>query len=264
MTVSTENPTRRGHRCASASDRLLLARSLYVRDAFDGRAPSWLQIAKRAIRILDQAEREEQKAEERRARYTRKGDRRPVEAVAKGKATAKKHRRQRSAKRGSARRLAQRAEHGPRLFPREMSATAIVLSALEPGRFYLRSQIRAVCPQLPSGTLEALLGREMVDATGLLERAQNPSWDGIGGTLRPKGADCRPERLSRWRYRLSAAGEAARKDVAANPAAWSVRARWRAGLQRAQSMPQPHSWAAFGGRPQALRPEKAPADPFHA
>ena len=164
-------------------------------ETFNGRPPTWLQIAKRAIKILDRAEREERKAEERWARFTKKGDCRPIAVVEKGKATAKKRRRAHSAKRSSARRLAQREEHGARLFPREMSATAIVLLALEPGRWYLRSQIRALVPELPSGTLDALLGQALVAATGLLERAPNPFWDGRRGTLRSKGADSRPELL---------------------------------------------------------------------
>ena len=233
-------------------------------DAFNGRAPTWLQIAKRAIRILDRDERDARRAEERWARFTKKGDRRSVEAIEKGKTTTKKCRHQRSSARSSERRLAQRAEHATRRFPREMSAVAIVLSALEPG-WYIRSQIREACPELPAGTLEALLGRELVGPRGLLERSLNPLWDGISGTLRPKAADTSPERLSRWRYRLSAAGEAAREDVLANPAAWTVGARWRAGVEKARLTPQPHSWKAFGGRRVGGRcvpaAQEAPADP---
>ena len=129
-----------------------------VMDALNGCAPSWLQLARQAIKILDRAEREARVAEERSARFTRKRDRRPMEAVAKGKATAKKRRPAHFAKRSSARRLAQRAELGARRFPRELSATAIVLKAMAPGHWYFRSQIRAACPELPAGSLSALLG----------------------------------------------------------------------------------------------------------
>ena len=235
----------------SASVRAHLGRSLYIRDALDGRAPSWLRIAKGAIKLLDREEREARKAEERWARFTKKGNRRPVEAVEKGKATAKRQRQQRSAKLSSARRLAQKAEHGAQLCPRELSAVAIVLSALEPGRWYLRSQIREACPELPGGSLSALLGRRLLHYPALLERALNPLRDEFRGGLRPKDVDTSPERRSRWRYRLTAAGEAARAEILTDPTKWSATARLQAGLQNARAVPQPHgreAWPQLYGR----------------
>ena len=196
---------------------------------------------------LDKIDAIERRCQAKADRWTKKGDHRPIEAVDRGKATAIRRRRQRSGARSSERRLAQRAEHTARLFPRKVCATAIVLSALTPARWYLRSQIRAACLELPLGSLEALLGRGLIQAGGFLEREPNPTWDGLEGTLRRKGSDTSPERLSRWRYRLTAAGEAARNDVSANPAAWTVRARWRAGVEKARLTPQPHSWKAFRG-----------------
>jgi hypothetical protein len=76
-----------------------------------------------------------------------------MEAVEKGKLTARRRRRQRASKSSAVRRQAQTAEVAARRFPREISATAIVLSALEPGRSYLRSEIHAACPELPSGAV---------------------------------------------------------------------------------------------------------------
>ena len=134
------------------------------------------------------------------SRWTRRGDRRSIETVEKGKATALRNRRKRARARGNARRAAQSAELGARRFRRELSATAVVLKAIEPGRWYLRSDIRAACPELPGGALRALLG---LSYPALLERAPNPAWDGKRGSRRPKGADTSPERRSKWRWRLT-------------------------------------------------------------
>ena len=213
-----------------------------------------------AIDALDNLDKVERRRQARADRWTKKGDRRSIKAVEKGKKTAIRRRRQRSGARSSERRRAQRANHTARLFPREISAAAIVLSALEPGRWYLRSEIHGACPELPSGALEALLGRGLIQAGGFLEREPNPTWDGLEGTLRRKGSDTSPERLSRWRYRLTAAGGAAKNDVSANPAAWTVSTRRQAALERAQAAPKPHTWAAHGGRP-VPKSHKAPADP---
>ena len=91
MTASTKRPTtegRSGRQRVRASGHSLLAGSPDVMKTFDSRPPTWLQLAKQAIKILDREERETRKAEERWARFTKKGDRRPVEAIEKGKATA--------------------------------------------------------------------------------------------------------------------------------------------------------------------------------
>ena len=90
----------------------------------------WVRITRRAIAVLDRYEREVKQAEERWARFTKKGDRRPIEAIESGKATVQRKHRQRSAKCSSARRLAQRKDHGARLVPREMSAAASTRSQL--------------------------------------------------------------------------------------------------------------------------------------
>ena len=90
----------------------------------------WVRITRRAIAVLDRYEREVKQAEERWARFTKKGDRRPIEAIERGKATVQRKHRQRSAKCSSARRLAQRKDHGARLVPREMSAAASTRSQL--------------------------------------------------------------------------------------------------------------------------------------
>lgn len=204
MKASTKDPITESHggrHHIDANGHSVLAEILSI---INGRPPTPLQTAKHAIKILDRAEREAHKAEERWARFTQKGDHRPIAAVEKGKITAKKHRRQRSSARSSARRLAQRAELGARRFPREMSATAVVLLAMEPGRWYVRNQLRAACPELPAGSLSALLGGRLLACPALLEKAPNPAWDEFRGGLRP--ADTSPERRSRWRYRLTAMG----------------------------------------------------------
>ena len=195
-----------------------------------------------AIDALDKLDKVERRRQVKADRFTRKGDRRPIEAVEKGKKTVLKSQRRRARQRGDARRAVQSAKLGARRFRRELSATAVLLSALEPGRWYLRGQIRAACrPELPEGTISALLGKELLDCPALLERAQNPSWDRIRGSLRPKGADTNPERRSQWRYRLTDVGETTRAQILADPTKWTARARWKMGLENARAVPQPHS-----------------------
>ena len=123
----------------------------------------------------------------------KKGGCRPIEAVEKGKATAKKRRRQHSAKRSSARRLTQREEHGARCFPRESPPRQSCSWPWNPAG--LRSQIRALVPELPSGTLDAMLGQELVDGHGLARTRPQPFLGRKAGHSQVKGADSRPERL---------------------------------------------------------------------
>lgn len=162
--------------------------------------------------------------------WTRKGDRRSIATVEKGKKTFLRNRRRRARARGNERRAIQSAELGDRRFHRELSATAILLRALEPDRWYVRSEIRAACPELPRGTLDAQLGRQLLTRPALLERAPNLAYDGLGGVLRGPRP---PERRSRWLYRLSDAGKAARAEIETSPEKWSARSRWRAGLNGA-------------------------------
>ena len=191
---------------------------------------------------LDNLDKVERRRQARADRWTKKGDRRPIAAVEKGKKTVLKSQRRRARQRGDARHLVQSAELGARRFRRELSATAVLLSALEPGRWYLRGQIRAACrPELPEGAISALLGNTLLGCPALLEKAQNPNWDGIRGSLRPKGADTRPERRSQWRYRLTQVGEATRAEILADTTRWTARARWKMGLENARAVPQPHS-----------------------
>ena len=210
-----------------------------------------------AIDALDKLDAIERRRQAKADKWTKRGDRRPIEAVEKGKATVQKQRRQRSGARSSERRLAQRAEHKARLFPRETSATAAMLSALNPGRWYLRSEIRAACPELPEGTVGALLSRDIC-CPALLERASNPSWDGIRGSLRSTGADTSAERRSQWLYRLTAAGEAAQIEILADPTKWTAVERWKGGLENSRAVPQPHSKAAW---PQLY--QQLPKDRYH-
>ena len=194
-----------------------------------------------AIDALDKIEADERRRQARADRWTKKGDRRSIESVEKGKKTVLKSQRRRARQRGYARRTVQGAELGARRFCRGLSATAVLLLALEPGRWYLRGDIRAACPELPEGTVSALLGKELLDCPALLERAPNPSWDRIRGSLRPKGADTSAERRSRWMYRLTGAGEVARSEILADTTKWTAHARWKAGLENARAVPQPHS-----------------------
>ena len=195
-----------------------------------------------AIDALDKLDKVERRRQAKADRFTRKGDRRPIEAVEKGKKTVLKSQRRRARQRGDTRRAVQSAKLGARRFRRELSATAVLLSALEPGRWYLRGQIRAACrPELPEGAISALLGNTLLGCPALLEKAQNPNWDGIRGSLRPKGADTRPERRSQWRYRLTQVGEATRAEILADTTRWTARARWKMGLENARAVPQPHS-----------------------
>ena len=141
---------------------------------------------------------------------------------------------------GDARRAVQSAELGARRFRRKLSATAVLLSALEPGRWYLRNEIRAAS-ELPEGALNALLSRTLFSRPAYLERAPNPSWDGVRGSLRPQGADTSAELRSQWRYRLTDVGETTRAQILADPTKWTARARWKMGLENARAVPQPHS-----------------------
>ena len=199
---------------------------------------------------LDKIEKRERRRELRQERFTRKGDRRSIESVAKGISTRQKNRRKRSRLRTNERRTIQNANFNERCFHRELSATAIMLKAMDPGRAYLRSEIRAACPELPEGSICALLGKTLIKR-GLLERCPNPNWDGIQGSLRAKGADVDAERRSRWRYRLTAAGEAARAEILDSPTKWTAVERWKVGLENARAVPQPHSRAAW---PEVYRP----------
>ena len=194
-----------------------------------------------AVDALDKIDAIERRRRAKADRFTRKGDRRPIEAVEKGKKTILKRRRRRARQRGYAQRAVQSAELGARRFHRELSATAVLLLALEPGRFYLRGQIRAAIPELPEGAISALLGNTLLGCPALLEKAQNLNWDGIRGSLRPKGADTSAERRSQWRYRLTEVGEATRAEVLADPTKWTAIERWKMGLENARAVPQPHS-----------------------
>lgn len=164
--------------------------------------------------------------------WVRKGDRRSIATVEKEKKTGLRNRRRRSRARGNERRAVQSIELGARRFRRELSATAVLLRALEPGRWYLRSEIRTACPDLPSGSLDAILGQV---ARGLIERLPNPAWDGKRGTLRPRGTETSPEHLSRWFYKLTPDGEASRAEVLAAPEKWTARERSRLGLRRGRA-----------------------------
>ena len=188
-----------------------------------------------AIDALDNLDKVERRRQARADRWTKKGDRRPIAAVEKGKKTVLKSQRRRARQRGDARHLVQSAELGARRFRRELSATAVLLSALEPGRWYLRGQIRAARPELPEGAISALLGNTLLGCPALLEKAQNPNWD------RPKGADTSAELRSQWRYRLTDVGETTRAQILADPTKWTARARWKMGLENARAVPQPHS-----------------------
>lgn len=166
--------------------------------------------------------------------WTRKGDHRSIATVERGKKTALRNRRRRARSRGNERRAMQSAELGSRHFCRELSATAVVLRAMLPGRLHMRSDIRAACPILPSGSIDAILGQVALN-NELIERLPNPAWDGKRGTLRPRGAETSPEHLSRWFYKLTPDGEASRAEVLAAPEKWTARERWRLGLRRGRA-----------------------------